>query len=98
MLTDLDLTALGVSFFFVLFTVRCSWPSLKIVTGIYGFLVGRSPFSLIPQCSRVTAMYIVFWGTAIVVFLIPIINLHNEIQQGFWVELSQQVETGTLVA
>nr|VWO95170.1 Uncharacterized protein [Ganoderma boninense] len=59
------------------------WSFLKtplgIATAIYGFLV---------------ATHIVFWGTAIVVFLIPIINLHNELQQGYWVELSQQVETG----
>lgn len=36
----------------------------------------------------------VFWGTAILLFLIKWINLHNSVQQGFWLEVSQQVETG----
>lgn len=38
----------------------------------------------------------VFWGTGIVFFLAKFINLHNDITQGFWVELCQQVETGAL--
>ena len=36
----------------------------------------------------------VFWGAGIVLFLAKMINLHDEIKQGFWVELCQQVETG----
>lgn len=74
-----------------------SYIPCKIATAIYGFLVGKN-FGCPLVCFLLIATHVVFWGTAIVVFLIPIINLHNEIQQGFWVELSQQVETGTLVA
>ncbi|KAH9943489.1 golgi-body localization protein domain-containing protein [Epithele typhae] len=39
-----------------------------------------------------------FWGTGIVLFLAKMINLHNDIQQGYWVELCQQVETGLFTA
>ena len=39
----------------------------------------------------------VFWGAGIVLFLAKMINLHDEIKQGFWVELCQQVETGAFV-
>jgi hypothetical protein len=35
-----------------------------------------------------------FWGAAIVIFLVKIINLHNEDRQGFWVEISSQIENG----
>lgn len=37
-----------------------------------------------------------FWGGAIVIFLAKIINFHNANTQGFWVEVSSQVETGIL--
>jgi hypothetical protein len=36
----------------------------------------------------------VFWGAAIVIFLAKIINLHNANTQGFWVEVSSQIENG----
>jgi hypothetical protein len=36
----------------------------------------------------------VFWGAAIVFFLLKIINLHNADRQGFWVEISSQVVNG----
>jgi hypothetical protein len=36
----------------------------------------------------------VFWGAAIVFFLAKFINLHNADTQGFWVELSSQIENG----
>jgi hypothetical protein len=39
-------------------------------------------------------LYSVFWGAAIVIFLAKIINFHNANTQGFWVEVSSQVETG----
>ena len=48
----------------------------------------RHPFKAI--------LYLVFWGAAIVIFLAKIINLHNANTQGFWVEVSSQVETGML--
>jgi hypothetical protein len=36
----------------------------------------------------------VFWGAAIVFFLAKFINFHNSNTQGFWVEVSSQVENG----
>jgi hypothetical protein len=41
-----------------------------------------------------TMLYSVFWGAAIVIFLAKIINFHNANTQGFWIEVSSQVETG----
>ncbi|KAF7776670.1 hypothetical protein Agabi119p4_5063 [Agaricus bisporus var. burnettii] len=41
---------------------------------------------------------VVFWGASIVVFLARIINFHNDDLQGFWVEVSSQVENGLLTA
>ena len=38
-----------------------------------------------------------FWGAAIVIFLAKIINLHNSLTQGFWVEVSSQIENGMSV-
>jgi hypothetical protein len=37
---------------------------------------------------------IAFWGAAIVFFLAKFINFHNANTQGFWVEVSSQVENG----
>ena len=37
-----------------------------------------------------------FWGAAIVLFLAKMINLHNPVTQGFWVEISSQIENGEL--
>ncbi|KAF5390679.1 hypothetical protein D9757_002701 [Collybiopsis confluens] len=37
---------------------------------------------------------VVFWGAAIVFFLLKIINFHNANTQGFWVEVSSQVVNG----
>ena len=39
-------------------------------------------------------LLLVFWGAAIVFFLAKFINLHNADTQGFWVELSSQIENG----
>ncbi|TCD68204.1 hypothetical protein EIP91_011376 [Steccherinum ochraceum] len=60
-------------------TMRGVWSFLKTPMGI---LVGIYGF------------LIVFWGAGIVLFLAKMINLHNDITQGFWVELCQQIETG----
>lgn len=51
---------------------------------------------LVAQIIRYSALDValVFWGTGIVFFLAKFINLHNDIQQSYWVELCQQVETG----
>ena len=48
----------------------------------------------VSQWSQLSGGIAVFWGTGIVFFLAKFINLHNDITQGFWVELCQQVETG----
>ncbi|CAK5263045.1 unnamed protein product [Mycena citricolor] len=40
---------------------------------------------------------LLFWGAAIVIFLVKIINFHNANTQGFWVEVSSQVENGEIV-
>ena len=44
----------------------------------------------------IKSKFSVFWGAAIVIFLAKIINFHNANTQGFWVEVSSQVETGKL--
>lgn len=53
----------------------------QIITGIYGFLVGKYLASML----RLFIIGLVFWGAAIVLFLAKIINLHNSNDQGFWV-------------
>ncbi|QRV72413.1 hypothetical protein RhiJN_00427 [Ceratobasidium sp. AG-Ba] len=53
------------------------WGYVKTPTGFASFLYGF-------LCA--------FWGAAIVIFLAKIINLHNEDRQGFWVEVSSQIE------
>ncbi|KAH9853535.1 hypothetical protein C2E23DRAFT_821747 [Lenzites betulinus] len=65
----------------------------RVMRGVWSFV--KTPLGI------VTAIYgfnVVFWGTGIVFFLAKFINLHNEITQGFWVELCQQVETGLFTA
>ncbi|KAI9063308.1 hypothetical protein FKP32DRAFT_1758393 [Trametes sanguinea] len=63
----------------------------RVMQGVWSFV--KTPLGI------VTAIYgflVVFWGTGIVFFLAKFINLHNDITQGFWVELCQQVETGKM--
>ncbi|RPD81163.1 hypothetical protein L226DRAFT_131164 [Lentinus tigrinus ALCF2SS1-7] len=65
----------------------------RVMRGVWSFC--KTPLGFI------TAIYgfaVVFWGTGIVFFLAKFINLHNDITQGFWVELCQQVETGLFTA
>ncbi|KAI0719613.1 golgi-body localization protein domain-containing protein [Cerioporus squamosus] len=65
----------------------------RVMQGVWSFC--KTPLGFI------TAIYgflVVFWGTGIVFFLAKFINLHNDITQGFWVELCQQVETGLFTA
>ncbi|KAI9001071.1 hypothetical protein BD414DRAFT_574554 [Trametes punicea] len=65
----------------------------RVMQGVWSFV--KTPLGI------VTAIYgflVVFWGTGIVFFLAKFINLHNDITQGFWVELCQQVETGLFTA
>ena len=54
--------------------------------------------SFITFARRIQYSFTVFWGAAIVLFLSKIINLHDPDTQGFWIEISAQVETGELSA
>ncbi|KAG2141790.1 uncharacterized protein EDB93DRAFT_1089213 [Suillus bovinus] len=57
--------------------------------GVWSFLKTR-------QCI-ITGIYgflVVFWGAALVLFLLKWINLHNANTQGFWVEVCSQVVCG----
>ncbi|GLB33910.1 putative RNA pol II promoter Fmp27 protein [Lyophyllum shimeji] len=59
----------------------------RTMQGVWSFL--KTPMGVI------TAIYgflVVFWGAAIVLFVGKLINLHNPNTQGFWVEVSSQVE------
>ena len=85
--------AMGVCFYFI-FHMVSHWTcvcTVQIITAIYGFLVGGSHAYL---CLIRLIGFSVFWGAAIVLFLAKIINLHNANTQGFWVEVSSQVENG----
>lgn len=62
---------------------------MRTLSGVWAFI--KTPLGF------VMAFYgfnIIFWGAGIVFFLGKIINLHNEEQQGYWVELCCQVENG----
>lgn len=61
----------------------------RSLKGLWAFL--KTPIGVI------TAIYgflVAFWGAAIVVFLIKIINFHNPYRQKLWIEISSQVENG----
>ncbi|KAG8742573.1 hypothetical protein FRC10_001238 [Ceratobasidium sp. 414] len=59
------------------------------LAGFWGFV--KTPMGFI---SFIYGFLCAFWGAAIVIFLVKIINLHNEDRQGFWVEVSSQIENG----
>ncbi|KAG8713590.1 hypothetical protein FRC11_011683, partial [Ceratobasidium sp. 423] len=61
----------------------------RALTGFWGYI--KTPMGFI---SFVYGFLCAFWGAAIVIFLAKIINLHNEDRQGFWVEVSSQIENG----
>ncbi|KAL5508277.1 hypothetical protein ACEPAH_5896 [Sanghuangporus vaninii] len=59
----------------------------RILRGVWAFV--KTPLGI------VTAIYgflVVFWGAAIVLFLLKWIDLNNSVQQGFWVEVTSQIE------
>jgi len=60
-------------------TMKGVWSFLKTPMGIFAGIYG---------------FLVVFWGAAIVIFLAKIINLHNANTQGFWIEVSSQIENG----
>lgn len=61
----------------------------RTLMGVWSFL--KTPMGII---TGIYGFLVVFWGAAIVIFLVKIINFHNANTQGFWVEVSSQVETG----
>lgn len=61
----------------------------RTMQGVWSFL--KTPMGII---AGIYGFLVVFWGAAIVIFLAKIINLHNANTQGFWIEVSSQVENG----
>ncbi|KZT20404.1 hypothetical protein NEOLEDRAFT_1140860 [Neolentinus lepideus HHB14362 ss-1] len=61
----------------------------RTMKGVWAFV--KTPAGFI---AAVYGFCVVFWGAAIVIFLAKIINFHNANTQGFWVEVSSQVENG----
>ncbi|CAE6404563.1 unnamed protein product [Rhizoctonia solani] len=59
----------------------------RALTGFWDYV--KTPMGFI---SFVYGFLCAFWGAAIVIFLVKIINLHNADRQGFWVEISSQIE------
>ena len=71
-----------------------SWLFPEVYHGLLRIRSRYAPF--LPQVFSIRFIcYVpVFWGAAIVFFLARFINLHNPEKQGFWVEVSSQVENG----
>ncbi|KAF7352701.1 hypothetical protein MVEN_01236000 [Mycena venus] len=61
----------------------------RTMKGVWAFL--KTPLGILVG---IYGFCIVFWGAAIVFFLAKFIDFHNENIQGFWVEVSSQVENG----
>ncbi|KAJ3896072.1 hypothetical protein GG344DRAFT_37438 [Lentinula edodes] len=61
----------------------------RTLKGVWSFL--KTPLGIV---TGIYGFLVVFWGAAIVVFLLKIINFHNANTQGFWVEVSSQVVDG----
>ncbi|KAF5344065.1 hypothetical protein D9758_008854 [Tetrapyrgos nigripes] len=61
----------------------------RTLRGVWSFL--KTPLGVI---AAIYGFLVVFWGAAIVIFLVKIINFHNANTQGFWVEVSSQVVNG----
>ncbi|CAE6451595.1 unnamed protein product [Rhizoctonia solani] len=59
----------------------------RALTGFWGYI--KTPMGFF---SFVYGFLCAFWGAAIVIFLAKMINLHNEDRQGYWVEVSSQIE------
>ncbi|KAJ6598954.1 hypothetical protein DFH09DRAFT_19508 [Mycena vulgaris] len=61
----------------------------RTMKGVWAFL--KTPLGVL---AGIYGFCVVFWGAAIVIFLLKIINLHNSNTQGFWIEVSSQVVNG----
>ncbi|OJA13791.1 hypothetical protein AZE42_00522 [Rhizopogon vesiculosus] len=65
----------------------------RTLQGVWSFL--KTPTGII---MGIYGFLVVFWGTALVLFLLKWINLHNANTQGFWVEVCSQIECGLFTA
>ncbi|KIO32803.1 hypothetical protein M407DRAFT_66291 [Tulasnella calospora MUT 4182] len=65
----------------------------RIARGVWDFV--KTPVGF---CTALYGFLVAFWGAAIVIFLVKIINLHNADLQGFWVEVSSQVTNALFTA
>ncbi|KAG1866516.1 hypothetical protein DFJ58DRAFT_724013 [Suillus subalutaceus] len=61
----------------------------RTLQGVWSFL--KTPIGII---TGIYGFLVVFWGAALVLFLLKWINLHNANTQGFWVEVCSQVVCG----
>lgn len=61
----------------------------RTLQGVWSFL--KTPIGII---TGIYGFLVVFWGAALVLFLLRWINLHNANTQGFWVEVCSQIECG----
>lgn len=61
----------------------------RTLQGVWSFL--KTPIGII---TGIYGFLVVFWGAALVLFLLKWINLHNTNTQGFWVEVCSQVVCG----
>ncbi|KAJ7781130.1 hypothetical protein B0H16DRAFT_1497172 [Mycena metata] len=61
----------------------------RTMKGVWAFL--KTPLGVL---AGIYGFCVVFWGAAIVFFLAKFINFHNSNTQGFWVEVSSQIENG----
>ncbi|KAF8195787.1 hypothetical protein K438DRAFT_1587011 [Mycena galopus ATCC 62051] len=62
----------------------------RTMKGVWAFL--KTPLGVL---AGIYGFCVVFWGAAIVFFLAKFINFHNSNTQGFWVEVSSQIENVT---
>ncbi|KAJ7173013.1 hypothetical protein C8R43DRAFT_679060 [Mycena crocata] len=61
----------------------------RTMKGVWAFL--KTPLGVL---TGIYCFCVVFWGAAIVIFLLKIIDFHNANTQAFWVEVSSQIENG----
>jgi len=61
----------------------------RTMRGVWSFL--KTPMGVV---AGIYGFCVIFWGAAIVFFLAKFINFHNANTQGFWIEVSSQIENG----
>ncbi|KAH7914214.1 hypothetical protein BJ138DRAFT_1000597 [Hygrophoropsis aurantiaca] len=65
----------------------------RTMQGVWSFL--KTPMGII---TGIYGFLVVFWGTALVLFLVKWIDFHNDNTQGFWIEVASQIECGLFTA